>query len=123
MNQYLLNEEVHVYDFANGEPMACDLFEGVPCCIPRDDFYYSPEKPISDLAQNWAAVWRQQRYTAEKVECPENFGLVHNGENACLIRDYNRTIEKHLSANDEATTFTCDGKFFTALMKPLTNNF
>ena len=121
MNQYLLNEEVHVYDFANAEPMICDLFDKVPCCIPRDDFK-GPEDDLSEVAKNWIEVWKAQRNRekpeekAEKIPCPHNFGLVHKGENACMLRNYDAKI-------DDDRTFTCDGKFLTALMKPLTNNF
>ena len=104
INQFLLNEEVHVYDFANGKPMVCSLFNGVPCCIPRDDLYGRSEH-LSEDVKNWIKVLQTQSKKAKKINCPETFGLVHNGENACLLFEYDAT---------------CDGKFFTALMKPLT---
>ena len=108
MNQYLLNDEVHVYDFANGKPMVCDVFDKVPCCIPRDDFMLPPNER-SEPVKKWQEVWRTQR-TEEKIDCPGNFGLVHEGKNACKMRNFDGSDGK----------FTCDGKFFTALMKPLT---
>ena len=107
MNQLLLNEEVHVYDFVNAEPMLCDMFNGVPCCRPRDDFRSERGKDLPEDVQEWQNVWATKK-KPKKMNCPENFGLEHDGKNACFMFDYDAT---------------CDGKFFTALIKPLTNSF
>ena len=104
MNQYLLNEEVHIYDFANGEPMLCDIMNGVPCCRPRDDF---KGRKVPEDVKQWKSMWRDKK-KRKQIDCPETFGLEHEGKNACLLFEYDAT---------------CDGKFFTALMKPLTDSF
>ena len=112
MNQYLLNDEVHVYDFANGKPMVCDLFNGVPCCIPREDFMVPPgtfRDDRSETVNKWEEVWRTQRREPKKINCPETFGLDYEGKNACKMINYDGSDGK----------FTCNGKFFTALMNPL----
>ena len=80
------------------------MFNGVPCCIPRAGFRVTP---LTDDVNHWQTVWKTKN-KKDMINCPETFGLAVNGENACFLREYDAT---------------CDGMFFTALMKPLTNIF
>ena len=42
MDQFLLNEDVYLYDFANREskagkgPFQCRIFDSKPCCVPNE---------------------------------------------------------------------------------------
>jgi len=87
MDQYLLNDDVYLYDFANREskagngPFQCRMFDGNPCCVPYDiwtsfDETKDPPRPTQMMAFIKA-------YNADngknrgKIPCRHNFGLEH----------------------------------------------
>ena len=75
MNQLLLNKEVHVYDYANAEPMLCDMFNGVPCCRPRDDFRAERGEELPEDVQKWQKVWAEKKKKIRKCIAPRTLVL------------------------------------------------
>ena len=110
MDQYLLNDDVYLYDFANREskagngPFQCRMFDGNPCCVPYDiwtsfDETKDPPRPTQMMAFIKA-------YNADdgknrgKIPCRHNFGLEH---------EYDGVLESLCRfENDE--NVECEGK-------------
>jgi len=87
MDQYLMNEDVYLYDFANREskagngPFQCRMFDGNPCCIPNEiwtefDKNKDPPRPPQVMAviKAWTDAGGKNR---KKIPCRHNFGLEH----------------------------------------------
>jgi len=86
MNQYLLNEDVYVYDFANAEPMICTIMGEVPCCRADGDFW---KDPVPEELKKWKSAWyRNSGIKISEVNCPVSFGLEYEGKNACWLQSY-----------------------------------
>ena len=95
MNEYLLNEDVYIFDFANdGDGHTCFSTQNRPCCISR-----------KQIGLNEEASWEQfnkilKAYTNRKyetIECRRPYGMEHDGTDACWLTDLN--------------TVTCDGTY------------
>ena len=86
MNQYLLNEDVYVYDFANAEPMVCAIMGEVPCCRADSDFW---KDPVPEELKKWKSAWyRNSGVKRGAINCPVSFGIEYEGKNNCWIGTY-----------------------------------
>ena len=86
MNQYLLNEDVYVYDFANAEPMICTIMGEVPCCRADGDFW---KDPVPEELKKWKSAWyRNSGVKRGAINCPVSFGIEYEGKNNCWIGTY-----------------------------------
>ena len=97
MNEYLLNEDVHIYDFAKGDHK-CYLFNEEPCCIPSTEIdpYLRPfadGEPISQV-EKFIVATRKRQY--DIINCRSDYGLKHDDTNHCFMINY--------------PTVTCEGK-------------
>ena len=96
MDQYLLNNDVYLYDFANREskagkgPFQCRMLDGKPCCIPEE--LWNKKNPahsqVQKIVDQFTAKVGKNR---KKMKCHDHFGLQYdygNGpEDQC--RHYN----------------------------------
>ena len=110
MDQYLLNDDVYLYDFANREskagngPFQCRMFDGNPCCIPNEiwtelDKNKDPPRPPQVMAviKAWTDADGKNR---KKIPCRDSFGLEH---------EYDGVLEAQCwLENDE--NVECEGK-------------
>lgn len=88
LNQYLLNEDVHIYDFSNMGDMVCDMLSNIPCCYPQGIF---EENPKGSQASHWSEVIKEYgSKSSEKIKCYNDFDLKNpsNGESICFLNNY-----------------------------------
>jgi len=111
MDQYLMNEDVYLYDFANREskagkgPFQCRMFDGNPCCIPNEiwtefDKTKDPQRPPQVMAviKAWTDAGGKNR---KKIPCRESYGMEH---------EYDGVLEAQCwHENDE--NVECEEKF------------
>ena len=107
MDQYLLNTDVYLYDFANREskagkgPFECRMLEGNPCCIPEDIWNKKePRHPqVQTIIDEFIAKTGKNR---KKIKCHDHFGLQHDYGYGNGLEDQCR------HENDEGVE--CEGK-------------
>ena len=92
MNEYLLNEDVYIFDFANNQDgYACFTAQNRPCCISRTRFGEEDSDSWDQYSEILSAV-RNGAY--ETIECRRPYGMEHDGKNACFLTDmYDVTCE------------------------------
>ena len=105
MDQYLLNTDVYLYDFANREskagkgPFQCRMLDGKPCCIPED--LWKKKDPAHSQVQKIIDEFKIKKgKNRKKIKCHDHFGLQY---------DYGNGLEdqcRHF--NDEGVE--CEGK-------------
>ena len=105
MDQYLLNTDVYLYDFANREskagkgPFQCRMLDGNPCCIP-DEIWKRQNPQHSQVKKIIDTFIDKKGKNRKNIPCKDHFGVQHdygNGlENQCRHR------------NDEGVE--CEGK-------------
>ena len=95
INQYLLNEDVYIFDFANdGEGYACDSTQNRPCCLSLKQLRLEDKATLDQFNEMLSAYQKREYLT---IECRRPYGMVHDGTDACWHRDLN--------------TVTCDGMY------------
>ena len=95
MNQYLLNEDVYIFDFANdGDGYSCFSTQNRPCCISRKQMAMEDEASWDQFNEILYA-YKNREYG--KIECRRPYGMEHDGTDACWLTDLN--------------TVTCDGTY------------
>ena len=93
MNQYLLNEDVYIFDFANdGDGYSCFSTQNRPCCISSKQMDMEDQATLNQFNEFVKAYKNRE---IEKIECRRPYGMEHDGTNACWLTDLN--------------TVTCDG--------------
>ena len=104
MDQYLLNTDVYLYDFANREskagkgPFQCRMLDGKPCCIPEDLWNKKAETPqVKKIIDEFIAKRGRNR---KIIKCHDHFGLQHDYSDG--LKDQCRHY------NDEGVE--CEGK-------------
>ena len=111
MNQYLLNEDVSIYDFSTQGKIVCYLFSNIPCCYTWEEWGNGYKE--STQAMHFEDVSNKLGAKhSDRVQCYKDFGLKHpdDGENTCYELNYIQT--------------TCEGIFLTSQVKHcLTINF
>jgi len=88
LNQYLLNEDVHIYDFSTMGDMVCDMLSNIPCCYPQGIF---EENPKGSQASHWSEVIKEYgSKSSEKIKCYKDFDLKnpYSGESICFLKNY-----------------------------------
>ena len=103
MDQYLMNEDVYLYDFANREskagkgPFQCRMFDSKPCCIPNEiwtefDSTKNPERPPQVMAviKAYNDASGQNR---KKIPCHDHFGLEHEYDGVLEAQCWHETDE------------------------------
>ena len=89
MNEYLLNEDVYIYDFVNGDHQ-CFLFDEEPCCIPSAEIDpylgpFSDGEPIPQV-EKFIEATSNQEY--DKIDCRSDYGLKNDDKNHCFMINY-----------------------------------
>ena len=106
MDQYLLNTDVYLYDFANREskagkgPFQCRMLDGKPCCIPEDIWNKKDSSQVKKIIDTFLVKKGKNR---KIMKCHDHFGLQH---------DYGNGLEDQCRHyNDESVE--CEGNIKT----------
>jgi len=101
MDQFLLNEDVYLYDFVNREskagkgPFRCRIFDNKPCCIPNEIWEQTTPSRPSQMQKIINAFTGTLGKNRVKTACYNHFGLQHEYdaskglENQCWHEDDN----------------------------------
>ena len=107
MDQFLLNEDVYLYDFANREskagpgPFVCVMFSGKPCCIPSET--WNKEDPRAPQMMEVIKKFEESKGKNRKKEaCYHPFGVQHEYDPDTGLED------QCWHENDEGVQ--CEGK-------------
>ena len=111
MDQYLLNDDVYLYDFANREskagngPFQCRMFDSKPCCIPNEiwtefDKNKDPQRPPQVMAVI-NAYNKENGKNRGKIPCRHHYGMQH---------EYDGVLEAQCW-HDNDDNVECEGKF------------
>jgi len=108
MDQFLLNEDVYLYDFANREskagpgPFVCAMFSGYPCCIPSEIWNKQDPRPpqMMEVIKKFEESKGRNR---KKQACYHHFGVQHEYDSETGLED------QCWHENDEGVQ--CEDKF------------
>ena len=108
MDQFLLNEDVYLYDFANREskagkgPFQCRMLDNKPCCIPTEVWdQTSPSRP-SQMMKIIQAHQDSSGKNRKKTACYHHIGMQHEYDQSVGLED------QCWHENDEGVE--CEGK-------------
>ena len=121
MDQFLLNEDVYLYDFANREskagpgPFVCAMLSGKPCCIPSET--WNKEDPRPPQMMEVIKKFEESRGRNRKKEaCYHHFGVQHEYDSetgrvnpSCKSDKTCQLEDQCWHENDEGVQ--CEGKF------------
>jgi len=89
INQYLLNEDVSIYDFSGMGEMVCKQFGGIPCCYPQSKWSRSTQ-----MYHYYDMFWKHKDKNFEKVNCYVDMDLKDptSGKSLCFEENYPYTV-------------------------------
>ena len=91
MNEYLLNEDVYIFDFANhADGHMCFSIQNRPCCISRNQMNMG-DQASWDQYREVQSAYRADAF--ETIECRSPYGMEHDDKNACFLTDLNTVCD------------------------------